>query len=653
MRRFSLSWRVKLVGLFAGVLASSLLFQLFYVLPVIRNREAELVQAYQEYIARNIARELDADLMETYGRLQGIAKRPEFRNMDTAAQQSIMDTIAQGSYRVQSLSVINAGGWFVAGTAHDLSLLTTRSYADEAYFTTPFEQGDTYFAPARFYPSEQLVALSISVPIESEAGERVGVLMGGFRLNHLIATVADYPLEDGQVVCVIDKEGRVIADSRKDLFALKDGPLSLNYSNWPMVRAVMNGEKAGSQEYEHDGFSYLGSYVISDSDLWGVVVGVSMSSILARSEALVRPLVLFDILFFGVALLVTLILTRQITEAQRRAEKGYRALVDHSLQGLAIFQDGRLVFVNQAFGDMTGYTVDELLALSPEEVRALLHPDDRGLVWRRYEDRLAGRALRERYEFRGIRKDGTVRWAELDASLIEYQGRPAIQVAFLDITERKQAEARLEASLREKEVLLKEIHHRVKNNLQVISSLLNLEAQNIEDPQALEAFQESRKRLRAMALIHERLYQTENLAGVDAGAYLRSVVDYLVEAYAARPGAISVEVHVDEVSLNLDTAIPCGLIINELVSNALKHAFPAAEPADGQIRVELRCEGEKRLALVVSDNGGGLPPDFDIENPPSLGLQLVNMFTEQLGGTIELDTSDGTAFKITFAQPEA
>ncbi len=218
----------------------------------------------------------------------------------------------------------------------------------------------------------------------------------------------------------------------------------------------------------------------------------------------------------------------------------------------------------------------------------------------------------------------------------------------LEITNRRWAEEQLQASLREKEVLLKEIHHRVKNNLQTISSLLDLEAESIQDPRVLKMLEDSQNRVRSIALIHDKLHYNENLATIDIAGYIKRLVDHLFDAHGGQAYAVTPNIQVDDVSLNIDTAIPCGLIICELVSNALKYAFPESE--GGEIRIELRAEDNDRLRLSISDNGVGLPPDLDFDNPSSLGLQLVSMLIQQLKGTIELDRSAGTSFNITFAE---
>ncbi len=216
-----------------------------------------------------------------------------------------------------------------------------------------------------------------------------------------------------------------------------------------------------------------------------------------------------------------------------------------------------------------------------------------------------------------------------------------------NITERKRAEAQVRASLHEKEILLKEIHHRVKNNLQIISSLLSLQSGSIDDPRVMDQFQDSQNRVRSMALIHERLYRSDNLAQIEFGTYLRELTASLVQTYRRPFGQTTLAVEADPVMLDIDTAIPCGLIVNELVSNALKHAFPNGR--SGQIGVNIRHEeNEQQVWLVVCDDGVGMPEDIDYRKTRSLGLQLVHSLTRQLGGTFELCEGSGTRFEIRF-----
>lgn len=227
------------------------------------------------------------------------------------------------------------------------------------------------------------------------------------------------------------------------------------------------------------------------------------------------------------------------------------------------------------------------------------------------------------------------------------QGSAAITVG-IDITDRNQAETELRASLKEKEVLLKEIHHRVKNNLQVISSLLKLQSGYIDNPSTLALFTDSQNRVKAMALIHEKLYQSSDLSRIQVSDYIQKLTNNLFQSYSVNASAVKLIVDIDDVFLDVDTAIPCGLIINELISNSLKYAFSGRE--QGEISLEFHLIEPQKYRLKISDNGVGLPPDFSLEETESLGLQLVWNLTEQLGGNIKLYSNNGTCFEITFAR---
>ncbi len=216
----------------------------------------------------------------------------------------------------------------------------------------------------------------------------------------------------------------------------------------------------------------------------------------------------------------------------------------------------------------------------------------------------------------------------------------------VELVERHRIEAQITASLEEKEVLLKEIHHRVKNNLQVISSLLDLQANNIRDEQTVSMFRDSQNRVTSMGLIHERLYQASDLARIEFSEYIAELTQNLLQSYSTNAHNISLSTTADPISLDVDTSIPCGLIINELVSNSLKYAFP--DGREGRIHVELRkCEANE-LLLVVRDNGIGLPEGFDARKTQSLGLKLVHTLVRQLRGKLEISGSNGAEFSIRF-----
>jgi two-component sensor histidine kinase len=214
------------------------------------------------------------------------------------------------------------------------------------------------------------------------------------------------------------------------------------------------------------------------------------------------------------------------------------------------------------------------------------------------------------------------------------------------IMERKKMDARLRSSLEEKQLLLQEIHHRVKNNFQIVTSLLRLQGQSIQDERMSGLFKDSENRIRSMSLVHEMLYRTEDLARIDFGNYIRMITNNLHRTFSISPDRIALKSDIDRVSFSVDTAIPLGLAINEIVSNAMKHAFPGDRK--GEIRIVMRENGKGQLhEIMISDNGVGIPPEIDFKQSVSLGLRLVsNMVEKQLGGRIELKRNGGTEFRI-------
>ncbi len=330
-------------------------------------------------------------------------------------------------------------------------------------------------------------------------------------------------------------------------------------------------------------------------------------------------------------------------EALRESSERYRIMAETALAGIIIVDhEENLSFLNSAFAEMVGYSKDQLEQMNLSQ---LSDKDE----FAKYQEQTQLRKKGEfsRYESKMVHKDGTIRNVLVSASPIKgANGTPKTTLAVItDITDRKQAEEKIKASLREKEVLLKEIHHRVKNNMQIISSLLSLQESYIKDPSVLKAFRESQTRIRSMAMIHEKLYQSEDLARIDIGGYIESLVVDLFHTYNVTPGAVTFKNNVEYIYLELDTAIPCCLLLNELISNSLKYAFPGGRK--GEISIDFKSK-ENRYQLTVKDNGIGLPEDLDFRTAESLGMQLINMFVKKLHGTVELDSRCGTEFKIEF-----
>jgi PAS domain S-box-containing protein len=315
---------------------------------------------------------------------------------------------------------------------------------------------------------------------------------------------------------------------------------------------------------------------------------------------------------------------------------------------ISIDDDQHIILFNQGAEKIFGFSAEEVSGRSmdillPEKLVAKHHQHIQDFA----ASSVVARRMGERQEIRARRKDGTEFPAEASISKVDVDGETMFTVILRDVTERVLVEERIRASLREKEALLKEIHHRVKNNLQVVSSLLGLQSRAVADPEMRKMFQESQDRIHSMALLHESLYQSQNLSQVDFPEYIRQLAAHLFHSYGVGVDRIHLRTDLDRLSLNLDAAMPCGLIINELISNSLKYAFP--EGRSGEIRIELREHADGMARLVVADNGVGLRADIDWVNTRSLGLRLVRSLAEQLGGKIEVSSQAGTEVRLAFA----
>lgn len=339
-------------------------------------------------------------------------------------------------------------------------------------------------------------------------------------------------------------------------------------------------------------------------------------------------------------------LTKKAEEELRLSEERHRAIYDQAYIGISrIAKMGRFLLVNQRLSDMMGYGAEELYRKTFYELVLESEVEESLQSW---DDLLSGSIANFSKEQTYVRKDGTLLRANVTVSMVrDVNDAPNYFVAvFEDVTERRENERRLQESLKEKEVLLKEVHHRVKNNMQVISSILNLQSSYIDDPKALEVLSESQDRIKSMSFVHESLYQSDTLSEVNFTEYIRNIATNLYHSYTRPQGGIELRFELQQVSINLDTSIPCGLIINELVSNALKYAFKGREK--GVITIHLARLTEERLRLIVEDDGVGLPSGFVVENAESLGLQLVTTLATQVSGELEVINDNGMRFKLDF-----
>jgi PAS domain S-box-containing protein len=366
-------------------------------------------------------------------------------------------------------------------------------------------------------------------------------------------------------------------------------------------------------------------------------------------QTIKRPIVLPDGTADHVLGIATDITARKQAErALRQSEERFRQIAENIREVFWITEphDQKLVYISPAYEEVWGRPCESLSEVSRTWLDTL-YPEDRTRLIEAGERVKAGGDYD--IEYRIVRPDGEIRWVRDRAFPILNPSGEVYRVAGVadDVTDSKQGLEQMKMSLHEKEVLLKEIHHRVKNNMQVITSLLSLQSKTIKDEHALSVFQDSQNRVKSMALIHETLYQSKDLSRINFAEYLQKLVAHVSRSYRLRPEAVKVNTYVDDVSLPIDLAVPCGLIINELASNSLKYAFPADKR--GEINITFG-HAEAQYVLCVSDTGIGLPAGFDPETGKSLGMKLVRMLTEQLCGELECRNGVGTTFEIKFPE---
>ncbi len=337
---------------------------------------------------------------------------------------------------------------------------------------------------------------------------------------------------------------------------------------------------------------------------------------------------------------------KRIEENLRRSEEQYRRFFETSRDCVFITSpQGKWIDFNDAVSELFGYNREEALNIHIADL---------------YEDKEERRTHLQFINEHGFskdypvnlkKKDGTIINALVTSVVVKGEGNSIVcyQGVIRDVTEHKRTENMLKESLAEKEQLLKEIHHRVKNNLQIISTILYLQSLSLTDENLIKVFDDSQNRIKSIALIHENLYRSGNLGKVDFNEYIRQLISHLSKSYGDLWETLTLKVNLNNALLNIDTAIPCGMIINELVSNSLKHAFPKG--MTGEIYIDFSPEDDG-FKLVVGDNGVGISEDLDIKNSDTLGLQLVDALVKQIDGRIRAYTTNGTRYEIHFKESE-
>lgn len=331
-----------------------------------------------------------------------------------------------------------------------------------------------------------------------------------------------------------------------------------------------------------------------------------------------------------------------------KSEKRYRTIFENTGTAMVIIDDKMgIKLVNTEFERSTGLYNEEIenkKNLLDFVVKDQLAEINKHLNLEEFKEK----NTLKNYEIQLMDKKGEIR--DYLATIGFIPGTKNSLISLIDVTEHKKAENQVKASLKEKEILLREIHHRVKNNLQVISTLLFLQSGEITDPEIIENYRESENRIQSIALIHEKMYQSTDLSSIDFTSYINSLIDDISHSYDTGQKDIKIQIDTGHFYLSIETVQPLGLIINELISNSLKYAFKGRN--NGIITISLEELDSKYFKLTVSDNGIGLPEDLDFENSQTLGLLLVNNLVEQLEGTIRLIKNGGTIFEIIFKEPE-
>ncbi len=334
--------------------------------------------------------------------------------------------------------------------------------------------------------------------------------------------------------------------------------------------------------------------------------------------------------------------------ALKRSEQRFRAVAESAVDAIVTTNSqGNIIFFNNSLSKIFGYTKEELTGkpltlLMPERFKKI-YLNELQKFKKSGQHRLMGKTVTTT----GLRNDKHEFPFEMSLSAWESDGKTYFTSIIRDLTERQKADEQIKKSLQEKEVLIREVHHRVKNNMQIISSLLNLQTSYVDDKETVDLLKESQNRVKSMAMIHEKLYQSEDLNHINIFDYINSLVNDLFYSYAIPKYQIKPVIEVEKINLNIETAVPCGLIISEIISNSLKYAFPKGRK--GEVHISLKHNGEK-FYLTIGDNGIGLPEGFEINKADSLGLKLVNSLTEQIDGELKLDRINGTKFNITFQE---
>jgi len=368
--------------------------------------------------------------------------------------------------------------------------------------------------------------------------------------------------------------------------------------------------------------------VFSSESLWGTLAFISW-----KTEH-VCPIAEIEALIMASEVIGSAI-------SRHQSEELYHKPVERSLVGVYLLQDGRFIYTNPRLSEILGLRREEL---ENSPIIRYIHAEDVEMVTAHHQRIIENPDETDDYEFRGITADGKMIRIENLISGILYKGRPAIIGSIMDITVRKQAEEEIRRSLKEKEILLREVHHRVKNNMQIIVSMLRIQSSMVEDSRVRDVLQESKNRILSMAIIHEKLYRTDSLESINVLEYFNSLAQTLISDFSSDESLITLDLICDpSIEMTIDAGIPLGLIMNELITNSFKHGFYPKQPGTITISIIPRRE---YLEIEYRDSGRGLPEGFDLENSETLGMQIISNLIFQSSGEISFSTDNGTVVRM-------
>ena len=328
----------------------------------------------------------------------------------------------------------------------------------------------------------------------------------------------------------------------------------------------------------------------------------------------------------------------------KHSEERYRFVVENIKE--VIFQtneDGEFTFLNSAWAKITGYTNLESLQ---KPLTRFLHPDDRVKVFNLYQQLWHNETIEKRYEVRFEAKNGQELWFDINPQILYDQDHNIIGTfgSLRDITWQKRSERRLKASLEEKDILLKEVYHRVKNNLQVIASMLSIQNMYLEDEQMKKILEDSQNRIFSIALVHQKLYASNDLSSISMADYFRELVGQIAGLYSDEQ--VDMVLDVENIKLDIDTIMPMGLITNEIITNSFKYAFRGVD--NPQIKLNISRNMRNQIVFKIGDNGRGFQEPPNLDRPQSLGMQLINLLSSQLNATLNLKNRNGVVYTLIF-----